>query len=75
MSDATAAFGMVRLGLGRVQHLAVEDLWVQHRVRSGKIRVSQMAGLENLSDAHTKYLGLEPFLHHTKACNSVLVGS
>ena len=30
-SDATAAIGMVhRLGLGRVRHLAVRDLWVQH---------------------------------------------
>ena len=36
-SDATAAIGMVhRLGLGKVRHLAVGDLWVQHHVRSGK---------------------------------------
>ena len=40
-SDATAAFGMVhRLGLGTVRHLALGDLWVQHHVRSGKIRAS-----------------------------------
>ena len=33
-SDATAAIGMVhRLKLGKVQHLAVGDLWVQHHVR------------------------------------------
>ena len=33
-SDATAAIGMVhRLRLGKVQHLAVGDLWVQHHVR------------------------------------------
>ena len=73
-SDATAAFGMVRLGLGRVQHLAVGDLWVQHHLRSGKFRVSKMAGLENPSDAHTKCLGPEPLLRHTKACNWVPVG-
>ena len=31
-SDATAAIGMVaRLGLGRVRHLAVSDLWVQRK--------------------------------------------
>ena len=30
-SDATAAIGMVhRLGLGKVRHLAVGDLWIQH---------------------------------------------
>ena len=33
-SDATAAIGVVhRLRLGKVQHLAVGDLWVQHHVR------------------------------------------
>ena len=74
-SDATAAFGMVhQLGLGKVWHLAVGDLWVQHHVRSGKIRVSKMAGLENPSDAQTKYLGPEPLVRHTKACNWVTVG-
>ena len=41
-SDATAANGMVhRLGRGKVRHSAVGDLWVPHRVRSGKIRVSK----------------------------------
>ena len=57
-SDPTAAIGMVqRLGLGKVRHLAVGDLWVQHPVRSGEIRVSKVSGLENPSDAQTKYFG------------------
>ena len=64
-SDATAAIGMVhRLGLGKVRHLTVGDLWIQHHVRSGKIRVSKMSGLENPSDAQTKYLGPEPLQRH-----------
>ena len=34
-SDATAAIGMVhRLGMGKVRHVAVGDLWIQHHVRS-----------------------------------------
>ena len=34
LSDATAAIGIVkRLGLGRVRHLAVGDLWIQQRLR------------------------------------------
>ena len=54
-SDATAAIGMVHpLGSGKVRQLAVGDLWIQHHVRSGKIRVSKMSGLENPSDAQTK---------------------
>ena len=69
-SDATAAIGTVhRLGLGKVRHLAVGDLWVQHHARSGKSRVSKMSGLDNPSDAQTKYLGPEPSQRHTKACN------
>ena len=66
--------GMVhQLGLGKVRHLAVGDLWVQHHARSGKIRVSKMSGLDNPSDAQTKYLGPEPLLRHTKTCNWVPV--
>ena len=73
-SEATAAIGMVhRLGLGYVLHLAVEDLWIQHHVRSGKIRVSKMSGLETPSDAQTKYFGPEPLQRRTKACNWVPV--
>ena len=69
-SDAPAAIGMVhQLGLGTVRHLAVGDLWVFHHARSGKFRVSKMSGLENPSDAHTKYLGPEPLLRHTKTYN------
>ena len=42
LSDATAAIGMVRrLGLGKVRHLAVADLWVQQRVRSGDLSVAK----------------------------------
>ena len=73
-SDAIAAIGMVhQLELGRVRHLAVGDLWVQHHARSGKIRVSKMSGLDHPSDAQTKYLGPEPLLRHTKTCNWVPV--
>ena len=43
------------------------DLWVQHHVRSVKIRVTKMSGLENPSDAQTKYFGPEPLLRHTEA--------
>ena len=71
-SDATAAIEMGhRLGLGKVRHLAVGDLWIQHHVPAGKIRVSKMSRLENPSDAQTKYLGSEPLLRHT--CRSRIV--
>ena len=73
-SDATASIGMVhRVGLGKIRHLAVGDLWVQQHVRSRKTRVSKMSGLDNPSDAQTKYFAPEPLQRHTKARNWVLV--
>ena len=57
-SDATAAIGMVkRLGLGRVRHLSVADLWIQQRVRQGGISLRKWPGPQNPADMMTKYLG------------------
>ena len=51
-SDATAATGMVyRIGLGKVRHLAVGDLFSSASSSFVKIRVSRMSGLENPGDA------------------------
>ena len=71
-SDATAAI-VHWLGLGKVRHLTVGDLWVEHHARSGNIRVSKKSGLENPTDAQTKCLGPEPLPRHTKACTWVFV--
>ena len=45
------------------------DIWlletcVQYHARSEKIGVSKMSGLEDPSDAQTKYLGPEPVAPH-----------
>ena len=57
-SDATAAIGMVkRLGLGRVRHLSVADLWVQQRVRQGGLTMQKWPGTQNPADLMTKNLG------------------
>ena len=54
-SDATAAIGMCRrLGLGKVRHLSVADLWVQQRVRKRDLFLTKVAGSKNPSDAMTK---------------------
>ena len=56
-SDATAAIGMVgRLGLGKVRHLSVSDLWLQEKSRSGEIKFYKVLGAVNPSDAMTKPL-------------------
>ena len=55
MSDASAAIGIVqRLGLGRVRHLAVSDLWVQQKVRSKQLDIQKVNGLDNPADLLTK---------------------
>ena len=55
-SDDTAAIGMVhRLGIGKVRRLAVGDLWVQHLVRSGTIRVSKMREMHKQSTLDQNY--------------------
>ena len=56
-SDAAAAVGITkRLGLGRVRHLAVADLWVQQKVRDGAAEVKKIEGSTNRSDLLTKPL-------------------
>ena len=66
-SDATAAIGMVRrLGLGKVRHLAVGDLWVQQRVRRREVAVTKWPGRDNPSDAMTKGLPSEDVMRHLR---------
>ena len=66
-SDATAAIGMVkRLGLGRVRHLAVADLWVQQKLRRGAFTISKWPGVSNPSDMMTKYLSCDDTMKFLK---------
>ena len=56
-TDATAAMGMSRrLGVGKIRHLDVALLWVQHQVRSGECVLRKVPGTENPGDALTKHL-------------------
>ena len=65
-SDATAAIGMAhRLGLGKVRHLAVADLWIQERVRAGDIKLSKWPGKENPADQQTKHVAADDVARHT----------
>jgi hypothetical protein len=56
-SDATAAIGIARRrGLGKLRHLDVEDLWVQHKVRSKQVELLKVDGKVNPADIFTKYV-------------------
>ena len=72
-SDATASIGMVRrLGLGRVRHLAVGDLWIQQRVRRGDLSVSKLPGVANPSDILTKGVDQSSLEKHLRAMGCVV---
>ena len=56
-SDATAAIGIARRkGLGKIRHLDTTDLWIQDKIRSKKMTLSKVLGVENMADALTKYV-------------------
>ena len=42
-------------GLGKIRHLAVADLWLQDKVRSGDISVYKVNGKDNPADVLTKW--------------------
>ena len=59
-TDSTASIGICkRQGLGKVRHLAVQDLWVQQRVRAGDFELYKIPGERNPADLFTKF-GLPP---------------
>jgi hypothetical protein len=56
-ADSSAAIGICnRCGIGKVRHLAVAQLWVQHLVRSKGCRLFKVLGTENPADLMTKPL-------------------
>ena len=69
-TDATAAIGISRRrGLGKVRHLAVADLWVQDRVRSGDFVLRKVPGTDNASDILTKHVERPLLLTHLQKMN------
>ena len=57
-TDSSAAVGICRrLGIGRVRHLAVGQLWIQELVRDEVLDLYKVKGEENPADLLTKPLG------------------
>ena len=64
-SDASAAIGICnRIGLGKVRHIEVNQLWLQEKVTGGKITVTKVGTLDNLADAMTKAIDHESMQTH-----------
>ena len=71
-SDATAAIGIVsRIGLGKVRHLSVADLWVQQAAREGRVDYSKIPGQINPADMFTKPVDEKTMLAHAARVSQV----
>ena len=57
-TDASAAIGIAcRVGIGKIRHIEVNQLWLQHRIARGDFVAIKVDGEHNLADALTKVLG------------------
>ena len=69
-ADSSAAIGICRRsGIGRVRHLAVGQLWVQERVRSGDFELRKWPGEHNPADTMTKAVNQELIDRHMVSMN------
>ena len=63
--DASAAKGIAnRKGLGKVRHIAVDQLWIQDRFSRGDLTISKVNGKENIADILTKHVNPEDIRVH-----------
>ena len=66
-TDASAALGVAqRLGIGKIRHIEVNQLWLQEKVYKGEIIVEKVSTDENLADALTKPLTNEGIIQHVR---------
>jgi hypothetical protein len=66
-ADSSAAIGICkRSGIGRVRHLAVGQLWIQEKVRSGEIALLKVLGTDNPADLLTKHLARDTIDQHLR---------
>ena len=73
-TDASAANGMAnRKGLGKVRHMAVNQLWIQDRVSRVDLTITKVNGKENLADNLTKHVSAEDIRVHLYRTGQAIV--
>ena len=66
-TDASGAKGIAqRRGLGKLRHVEVHLLWLQHQVRNGVFKVFKIDGKSNPADLLTKHLNREDMKKHMR---------
>ena len=70
-TDASAAIGIgSRLGLGKVRHIEVNQLWLQEKVHSGRVTLKKVKTEENIADALTKAVDGATLMKHVEMSNA-----
>ena len=63
--DASAAIGIAnRVGIGKVRHIEVNQLWLQEKVYGGEIETVKVRTEENMADALTKAVSAKSLGEH-----------
>ena len=72
-SDASAAIGIAsRIGIGKVRHVEVNQLWLQEKVSKKEIEVIKVGAAENLADALTKPVDAMAIKKHVEGIGAEL---
>ena len=70
MSDASAAIGISnRIGVGKIRHIEVTQLWVQEKVANGEMVIHKVPTESNLADALTKAVDARTIETHVIGIN------
>ena len=73
-SDASAAIGIgSRVGIGKVRHIEVTQLWVQEKVAKREIAIHKVATEDNLADALTKAVDAHVIQKHVLGTNAQMM--
>ena len=73
-SDASAAIGRAnRIGIGKVRHIEVNQLWLQESVRGGEIEVIKVKSEEDLADALTKAIDANSLQWHIEMSGAIVM--
>ena len=71
LSDASAAIGICnRIGVGKVRHIEVTQLWVQEKVANKEIVIHKVPTEENLADALTKAVDAQTIAKHVSGIHA-----
>ena len=74
-TDASVAMGVAqRLGIGKIRHIEVNQLWLQEKVYCGEVRLVKVRTEENLADALTKPVGAADIYKHVEGLGYELRG-